>query len=331
MRLDAVRRLLERLRVSGGRRLDEDDASFTSSELAVGRMVVPLLDDLDAARRTIDDLGTNTKALAVALDLLPVAAIVMDAAGRFLTSNAAARSLFGGAAIPSAVLEAAAKGLAIGTERTVTAIVRPDGALLRAVPADVAAASVGAGAGPGVVFLVPVDGAIDVPAGPLAARYGLSPTQAKVVTLVARGLTNKEVAQKLDLSPETVKKHLDAVFQRTGVNTRAAVVALAFGARYGLAAAGGLIRRRLEGTSTLRAGEAWNLRALDPLLTGHGRPGQPINDLRISNQRLTGAECESYVHLGRRIRSRHGYRLEGISGTVELRPSVSDPSFSRTR
>lgn len=238
MRLDAVRRLLERLRVSGGRRLVEDEASFTSSELAVGRMVVPLLDDLDAARRTIDDLGTNTKALAVALDLLPVAALVLDAAGHYLTSNAAARSLLGGAAIPSAVLEAAAKGLAAGTERTVTAIVRPDGALLRAVPADVAGGG-GSVTGPGVVFLIPVDGAIDVPTGSLAARYGLSPTQAKVVTLVARGLTNKEVAQKLDLSPETVKKHLDAVFQRTGVNTRAAVVALAFGARYGVVLPGG--------------------------------------------------------------------------------------------
>jgi DNA-binding CsgD family transcriptional regulator len=63
--------------------------------------------------------------------------------------------------------------------------------------------------------------------------------QAKVVTLVARGLTNKEVAQKLDLSPETVKKHLNAVFQRTGVNTRAAIVALAFGARFGLVPSSG--------------------------------------------------------------------------------------------
>jgi hypothetical protein len=51
VRLDAVRRLWERLRVSGGRGLDEDDASFTSSELEVGRMVLPLMEDLEAARR----------------------------------------------------------------------------------------------------------------------------------------------------------------------------------------------------------------------------------------------------------------------------------------
>jgi DNA-binding CsgD family transcriptional regulator len=235
VRLEAIRKLWERLHSSGGESLERGDESFTSSELAVGRMVLPLMQDLDAARKTIDDLEGHTRALSVALDLLPVAAIVLDASGRYLTSNAAARSLFGGAAIPAAVLEAAAKGLVAGTERTVTAIVRPDGALLRAVPAEVSGAEGGAGAGPGVVFLVPADGAIDVPTGPLASRYGLSPMQTKVVTLVARGLTNKEVAGKLDLSSETVKKHLDAVFQKTGVNTRAAVVALAFGARYGLA------------------------------------------------------------------------------------------------
>ena len=239
MRLDAVRRLWERLRVSGGRGFDEDDASFTSSELAVGRMVLPLMEDLEAARRTIDDFGTSTKALSVALDLLPVAALVVDGAGRYLTSNAAARALFGGTAVPAAVLEAAAKGLKVGTERTVTAIVRPNGALLRVVPAEVSGSPGAREGDPGVVFLVPVDGAIDVPTKPLTARYGLSPMQAKVVTLVARGLTNKEVARKLDLSPETVKKHLNAVFQRTGVNTRAAIVALAFGARYGLVPSSG--------------------------------------------------------------------------------------------
>jgi DNA-binding CsgD family transcriptional regulator len=234
VRLDAVRRLLERLRVSGGRRLEEDDASFTSSELAVGRMVLPLMDDLEAARRAIDDLGTNTKALAVALDLLPVAAIVLDAAGRYLTSNAAARSLFGGSAVPAAIIEAAAHGLRAGTERTITAVARPNGTLLRVVPAEISSrGSGGSPPGPGVAFLMP-PGGIPVPEESLVSRCGLSPTQAKVAGLVAQGLTNKEIAARLGISPETVHKHLNAVFQRMGVNTRAAVVALAFGARYGL-------------------------------------------------------------------------------------------------
>jgi len=235
VRLDAVRKLWERLRVSGARGLEVDDASFTSSELAVGRMVVPLMEDLEAARRTIDDLGTNAKALAVALDLLPVAAVVLDSGGRYLTSNAAARSLFGGTAVPAAVIEAAAHSLRAGTERTVTSVTRPNGTLLRVVPAEISNGGSGSGPpDPGVAFLVP-PGGIRVPEESLVSRYGLSPTQAKVAGLVAQGLTNKEVAARLGISPETVHKHLNAVFQRTGVNTRAAVVALALGARYGLA------------------------------------------------------------------------------------------------
>jgi len=38
---------------------------------------------------------------------------------------------------------------------------------------------------------------------------------------VARGLTNKEVAQKLDLSPRTVGNHLQSIFAKAGVTTRA--------------------------------------------------------------------------------------------------------------
>lgn len=234
MRLEAVRKLWERLRVSGGRGLEEDDASFTSSELAVGRMVLPLMEDLEAARQTIDDLGANRKALAVALDLLPVAALVVDAAGCYLTSNAAARSLFGGTAVPAAVIEAAAHSLRAGTERTITSVARPNGMLLRVVPAEISNRGLGSSPpNPGVAFLVP-PGGIPAPEDSLVSRCGLSPTQAKVAGLVAQGLTNKEIAARLGISPETVHTHLNAVFQRTGVNTRAAVVALAFGARYGL-------------------------------------------------------------------------------------------------
>lgn len=234
MRLDAVRRLWERIRLSGATGLDEGDDSFTSSELAVGRMVVPLMEDLEAAHRTIDDLGANAKALAVALDLLPVAAVVVDAGGRYLTSNAAARSLFGGSAVPAAVIEAAAHSLRAGTDRAITSIARPNGMVLRVVPAEMSSGSPEQSPlGPRVAFLVP-PGGIPVPEDSLVSRYGLSPTQARVAGLVAQGLTNKEAAARLGISPETVHKHLTAVFQRTGVNTRAGVVALAFGARYGL-------------------------------------------------------------------------------------------------
>lgn len=231
MRIESVRKLWERLRSSGGRALDGESDSFTSSELAVGRMVLPVLEDLERARRAVDTLAERAQALRVALDLLPVAAIVLDDKGRYLTSNGAAQELFGGAAVSGAVVEAAAWAVRSGTEKQSAFVSRVDGSALRVVPAQLEGHAAG---DPSVVFLLPQNGAPALATSLLESRYGLTPTQGRVVALVAQGLTNKEAASQLGVSPETVHKHLNAVFQRTGLGTRSAVVALAFGARFGL-------------------------------------------------------------------------------------------------
>jgi DNA-binding CsgD family transcriptional regulator len=49
----------------------------------------------------------------------------------------------------------------------------------------------------------------------------LTPQQAKIASLAARGLTNKEIAAKLHLSPRTVSTHLYQVFPKLNVTTRA--------------------------------------------------------------------------------------------------------------
>lgn len=51
-------------------------------------------------------------------------------------------------------------------------------------------------------------------AAPLTRR------QTEVVGLVAQGLTNEQVARRLGLSPRTVRKHLEALFARTGARSR---------------------------------------------------------------------------------------------------------------
>ncbi len=48
----------------------------------------------------------------------------------------------------------------------------------------------------------------------------LSPREREVALLVARGLSNKEVARRLGLSNGTVKIHLHRVFQKLGAKSR---------------------------------------------------------------------------------------------------------------
>jgi len=49
----------------------------------------------------------------------------------------------------------------------------------------------------------------------------LTPQQAKIASLAARGLTNKEIARELRLSPRTVSTHLYQIFPKLNVTTRA--------------------------------------------------------------------------------------------------------------
>jgi DNA-binding NarL/FixJ family response regulator len=60
------------------------------------------------------------------------------------------------------------------------------------------------------------------------AACGLTGRERQVLTLVARGYRNDEIAQRLVLSPGTVRKHLDNAYRELGVSNRAAAVARAF-------------------------------------------------------------------------------------------------------
>jgi DNA-binding CsgD family transcriptional regulator len=50
----------------------------------------------------------------------------------------------------------------------------------------------------------------------------LTPRELEVLTLVAEGLTNREVAGRLDISPGTVRSHLEHAYSKLGVGTRTA-------------------------------------------------------------------------------------------------------------
>jgi DNA-binding NarL/FixJ family response regulator len=59
-------------------------------------------------------------------------------------------------------------------------------------------------------------------------RADLTAREREVLGHVARGLGNKEIAQAIGRSPETVKDHLESVFQKLGARDRAHAVTLAF-------------------------------------------------------------------------------------------------------
>jgi len=57
-----------------------------------------------------------------------------------------------------------------------------------------------------------------------AAVLGLTPRQAQIAVLLVDGYTNEQIARRIGIAKGTVRKHLEEVFDRLGVSSRAAVV-----------------------------------------------------------------------------------------------------------
>ncbi|HEY3945613.1 MAG TPA: response regulator transcription factor [Solirubrobacteraceae bacterium] len=61
-----------------------------------------------------------------------------------------------------------------------------------------------------------------------ARELGLTEREREVLGLLAEGLKNKQIAQRIFLSENTVKHHLDSLYRRLGVKNRQAAVSVAF-------------------------------------------------------------------------------------------------------
>jgi ATP/maltotriose-dependent transcriptional regulator MalT len=55
----------------------------------------------------------------------------------------------------------------------------------------------------------------------------LSPRELEVLTLAAEGLSGPRIAERLVLSPSTIKTHLENIYEKLGVGDRSAAVAIA--------------------------------------------------------------------------------------------------------
>lgn len=70
----------------------------------------------------------------------------------------------------------------------------------------------------------------DWPSAPDTSRLdeaALTPRETEVLSWLAKGKTNRDIADILGMSHRTVNKHLEHIFEKLGVETRAAAAALA--------------------------------------------------------------------------------------------------------
>jgi NarL family two-component system response regulator LiaR len=74
---------------------------------------------------------------------------------------------------------------------------------------------------------------VPVPAGPFVAdqarivALGITPRELEVLQLIAEGLSNKEMAERLFVSENTIKTHASRVFDKLGASRRTQAVQLA--------------------------------------------------------------------------------------------------------
>jgi DNA-binding NarL/FixJ family response regulator len=61
----------------------------------------------------------------------------------------------------------------------------------------------------------------------LSSEFGLTTREGEVLSWLAKGKTNRDIAQILGLSPRTVDKHLEQIYAKLGVENRTAAAAIA--------------------------------------------------------------------------------------------------------
>jgi DNA-binding CsgD family transcriptional regulator len=81
--------------------------------------------------------------------------------------------------------------------------------------------------GPDEYLLRLLEGDIDDDRTLLRQKLTVTEREAEVLLWIARGKSNRDIAEILDLSPRTVNKHLEQIHAKLGVENRASAAALA--------------------------------------------------------------------------------------------------------
>ncbi len=60
----------------------------------------------------------------------------------------------------------------------------------------------------------------------MVEQFRLTPREREIALLLTEGLTSKEIAQRLEISPYTVKGYLNFLMRKLGVTTRSGIVGI---------------------------------------------------------------------------------------------------------
>jgi two-component system, NarL family, response regulator YdfI len=160
--------------------------------------------------------------------LLPDVALVDAAEGELEDLDAIARFSSAQPSIPIVALAADQGGLAQALAFGASAIL-PSGSSPETIGAALVAATQGLVVMPraDLESLLPVEEPVE--AAVTAPKESLTPRELEVLQLMARGLTNRQIARRLQISEHTVKFHAAAILGKVNARSRAEAVARAIG------------------------------------------------------------------------------------------------------
>ncbi|MHA6764944.1 response regulator [Streptacidiphilus sp. PAMC 29251] len=154
---------------------------------------MPVLDGIGATRRlAAEHPGVAVVVLTTYLDDSSVLDALRAGARSYLTKDADRTDI-------ARALHAAAGGLAVLDPRVQATLLAATAAPAPPEPSEPAAAQA-------------------------PAPDGLTHRELEILSLIARGLTNPEIAQRLFLSNHTVKTHINRIFAKTGSRDRVAAI-----------------------------------------------------------------------------------------------------------
>jgi DNA-binding NarL/FixJ family response regulator len=159
---------------------------------------MPVLDGIGATRRlTAEHPGVAIVILTTYADDESVLEALQAGARSYLTKDADRADI-------ASALQAAAGGLSVLDARVQAALLAAATSRVSTAPAPAA----------------------ELPS-PAAPPDGLTQREAEILTLIAQGLTNPEIAARLFLSNHTVKTHISRIFAKTGSRDRVAAIGYA--------------------------------------------------------------------------------------------------------